>query len=195
MPAVHSQPLLGRARTSLEEAGAIVRQTLGMIRDRALVVPETNVMACLTDVAALVEGIGEPGLVIEVDVAPGLARLPCCPIGLRRAVLNLVFNGRDALESIGVVSIDARPASTGGFAAAVEIRVSDDGIGMSSRHDRARLRSLLHHQRRRAGRDVERFVREAGGKISIESAPGIGTTVAMRLPAIAWTGFSQQELD
>lgn len=32
---------------------------------------------------------------------------------------------------------------------------------------------------------VERFVREAGGRISIESQLEVGTTVTMRLPAIA----------
>jgi signal transduction histidine kinase len=35
---------------------------------------------------------------------------PCDPLGLRRAILNLVFNARDALDGNGTVRIAARRA-------------------------------------------------------------------------------------
>ena len=197
MPAIHALPMLARARASLEEAGAIVRQTLGLLRDDAPAVEDANVMACLVDVATLVETMDEPGFAIEIDVAPGLPWVRCDPVGLRRAVLNLVFNARDAMAGNGTVSIDARPVSHG--VSGVEIHVADDGVGMST-DTLARIfdRFFTTKADGLGGIGlpmVERFVRAAGGEVSVDSAPGIGTTVTMRLPAITRARFFQQESD
>ncbi|MFA6114731.1 MAG: ATP-binding protein [Sphingomonas sp.] len=197
MPTVHAQPLLGRAKASLEEAGAIVQQTISRIRDHIPAVEDTNVMACLTDVAALVGSMDEAGLVIEIDVEPGLPQVKCDPIGLRRAILNLVFNARDAMAGGGIISIEARAMSRS--APGVEIRVADDGVGMSPGTLSRVFDPFFTTKEDGLGGIglpmVERFVRGAGGDISIGSAPGIGTTVTMRLPAIVRAGFFQQESD
>lgn len=194
MPAIHSRPVLARARASLEEAAAIVQQTIGLIRDRVVIADDTDVLACLTDVAALVETMGEPGLSIEVDAVPGLPRVRCDPVGLRRAILNLVFNARDAMAGNGMVSLEARSVPAG-----VEIRVADDGIGMAPETIARVFDPFFTTKSDGLGGIglpmVERFVRETGGEIGLESAPGIGTTVTMRLPATSRPRLSQQELD
>jgi signal transduction histidine kinase len=194
MPAIHSRPVLARAKASLEEAAAIVQQTIGLVRNQATAADDTDVLTCLTDVAALVRNMGEPDLSIEIDAVPGLSRVRCDPVGLRRAILNLVFNARDAMAGTGIVSIEARSVPAG-----VEIRVADDGLGMAPETIARVFDPFFTTKADGLGGIglpmVERFVRGAGGEIGIESAPGIGTTVTMRLPATGRPGFSQQELD
>jgi len=177
--------ILDRARLCLEHAGAIVRQNVGHLRDHAMAALQCDAAACLADVAILVEAMDEPGLVLELNVASDLPAVRCDPVGLRRAILNLVLNARDAMGGNGIVGIDAQVLAHG----EVELRVLDDGIGMS----RATLARVFDpfFTTKTDGLGgiglpmVERFVREAGGTIAIDSEPGIGTTIALRLPAIA----------
>lgn len=180
MPASHSGPILARAQSSLDQAGAIVRQSIGLARDHAVLFADTDVASCLADVAALA-GTLEDELAVEVDVAHGLPRLCCDPLGLRSAVLNLVFNARDAIAGSGVIVIVARPAAIG-----VEIRVVDNGIGMSPATILRAFDPFFTTKPDGLGGVglpmVDRFVRDWGGEIAIDSEPGVGTTVTLRLP-------------
>ncbi|UIJ45539.1 ATP-binding protein [Sphingomonas cannabina] len=185
MPAVHAGPMLDRARSCLEHAGSLVRQNLGRLRDREAGDERTGLAACLSDVAALVEAMGEPGLILDIGAEPGVPDARCDSLGLRRALLNLVLNARDAMGGKGIVLVRVQVIAPGG----VELRVTDHGIGMS-RDTIARV----FDPRFTTKKDglggiglpmVERFVRAAGGSVSIDSTPGIGTTVTLRLPAIA----------
>jgi len=185
MPAIHSGPVLARAKASLEQAGAIVRQSISRVRDRA---DETSVMECVVDVAALIETMEESAFVLEVDVEPGLPKVQCDPVGLRRAILNLVFNARDAIAGRGAVLIEARTIRHDLVATGVELRVADNGIGMSPATIASAFDPFFTTKGDGLGGVglpmVERFVREAGGRISIESELAVGTTVIMRLPAV-----------
>lgn len=185
MPAVHAGPMLDRAKACLDHAGTLVRQNLGRIRDRAAVDERSSVAACLADVATLVEAMSEHGLILEIAVEQELPDAQCDPLGLRRAVLNLVLNARDAMAGRGIVVIHACMIAPG----SVELRVTDHGVGMS-RETIARVFDPYFTTRKDGLGGiglpmVARFVRAAGGSVSIDSTPGIGTTVTLRLPAIA----------
>jgi len=177
--------ILDRARLCLEHAGAIVRQNVGHLRDQAMAALQCDAAACVADVAMLVEAMDEPGLIVELNIAPDLPAVRCEPVGLRRAVLNLVLNARDAMGGDGVVGIDARALEHG----EVELRILDDGIGMSHATLARVFDPFFTTKTDGLGGIglpmVERFVREAGGTIAIDSEPGIGTTITLRLPAIA----------
>ena len=189
MPAVHSSPVLARARASLEQAGAIVRQTVGLIRHRAMTVEEANVADCLVDVAALIGTLEDRGIVVEIDAEPELPQVRCDPIGLRRAILNLVFNARDAIADEGGILITARLVRHENIADEVEIRVVDDGVGMTPATIARALDPFFTTKgdglRGMGLPMVERFARGAGGGVTIESEPLVGTTVTLRMPAAA----------
>ncbi len=177
--------ILDRARLCLEHAGAIVRQNVGHLRDQAIAAMQSDVAACVADVVTLIGAMDEPGLILDLNIAPDLPAVRCDPVGLRRTVLNLLLNARDAMGGNGIVGIDARALAHG----EVELRVLDEGIGMS----RATLARVFDpfFTTKTDGLGgiglpmVERFIRDAGGTIAIDSEPGIGTTIALRLPAIA----------
>lgn len=184
MPASHTGPMLQRARVCLDHAGTIVRQNVCHLRDRALAGLQCDAAACLADIATLIGAMDEPGLILDLDVAPDLPTLRCDPVGLRRALLNLVLNARDAMGGNGIVGIEARALAHG----EVELRVLDDGAGMS-RETLARVFDPFFTTKTDGLGGiglpmVERFVRDAGGTITIESEPGIGTTVTLRVQAV-----------
>ena len=189
MPAVHAGPMLRRATNCLDHAGAIVRQSIGHLRNRSVIDWAANVTACLDDIAAVVVSLGQPELALELDVTPGLPDVRCNSLALYSAVLNLVLNARDAMAGNGVVTIKARAIVRGQVATGIEIAVADNGIGMSPSTIACAFDPFFTTKPDGLGGIglpmVERFVRESGGEIQIESELGAGTTVTLRLPASA----------
>lgn len=183
MPAIHRDPIMHRARTSLDHAGMIVRQNIGQVHERADTPVRCEVAACLADVVALAVTDDKVRLVHDIAMAADLPDVACDPIGLRRAMLNLLFNARDAMGGAGTVRIAARAT-----ACLVELSVSDSGTGMTPAVLARVFDPFFTTKRDGLGGiglpTVERFVRNAGGNVSIESEPGIGTTVTLRLPAL-----------
>jgi len=191
MSAAHSKPILARATASLEQAGAIVRQSLDLLRNRRAIVAETHVADCLAEVETVVDAMGEAGLLLEIDVEPGLPTLRCDPIGLRRAVLNLVLNARDAIAGAVVVLVEVRAIRGGAAITGIAISVSDNGKGMSPATMARAFDPFFTTKADGLGGVglpmVERLVRDAGGEIAIASQPGFGTTVTLRLPVLRQT--------
>jgi len=196
MPALHAGPMLDRAKSCLEHAGALVHQNIGLIRNRLIEDQGSSAAKCLSDVAALVETLAEPGLTLDIQIEPDLPKLDCDAIGLRRAVLNLVFNARDAMHGLGRVRIEARAIWHGLVAAGVAISVADEGVGMTPATIARIFDPFFTTKTDGLGglglSTVARFVRDAGGEVAIESEPGIGTMVTLRLPAL--TGSTGTDL-
>ncbi|QRN79039.1 MAG: PAS domain S-box protein [Nocardiopsis sp. BM-2018] len=112
------------------------------------------------------------------------------PAQLENAILNIALNARDAMEGRGRLTIAVEhvravdDATTNG---AVRISISDSGHGMD---DEVRLRvfdPFFTTKPIGAGSGlglamVHGFVQQSGGTIEIDSAPEVGTTVAMQFP-------------
>lgn len=109
------------------------------------------------------------------------------PVDLEVALVNLVVNASDAMAAGGTVSIDLKVERDHLGSDWAEVSVSDEGHGMS-----AEVLSQVFEpffttkdESRGAGlglSQVHGFCRQSGGDILIESRPGQGTTVTMRLP-------------
>jgi signal transduction histidine kinase len=109
---------------------------------------------------------------------------------LRRVLVNLIANGRDAVGERGTIEVWARPAVPDPQQAAdqVEIGVHDDGMGM----DEATRRRIFDpfFSTKELGRGtglglaiVYGIVAAHGGTIHVESEPGHGSTFRIRWPA------------
>ena len=108
------------------------------------------------------------------------------PAKLRQVVLNLLSNAAKFTDSGGTITVSA--ASTGG---ASVIRVSDNGIGMSSDEIPIALSAFGQIDNRLArryegtglGLPLSKAIVELhGGTVTIDSAPGKGTNVTVTLP-------------
>jgi signal transduction histidine kinase len=178
--------LMSGARTSLDRAGALVRQTLGTARERIAAVEHVSVAACLSEIEALVRATWGRTVRLDVRAEPNLPSVACDPLALQNAVLNLIFNARDAMPGGGVIAIRAAflEPEAGPI---VELCVADSGIGMKPETVASAFDPFFTTKCDGLGGVglpmVERFVREAGGNVAIESEYGAGTTVRLRLPA------------
>ncbi|MBZ9799582.1 sensor histidine kinase [Mesorhizobium sp. ES1-4] len=187
-PSVSAAPALGHvisgARTALERAGALVRQTISSARESEY----ANVGACLAEIETLIRSAWDPKIRLEVRVTPDLPSVRCNRLGLQNAILNLVFNARDASPNGGLISIETAVVFDGSSAAQVDITTADDGLGMTAETIAFAFDPFFTTKAQGLGGVglpmVKRFAEESGGSIDIQSAPGAGTTVTLRLPAM-----------
>jgi signal transduction histidine kinase len=118
------------------------------------------------------------------DVAPELPPILMDRSRFVRALGNLVENAIQHSPPGGSVRVTARAVAVEGRSG-VEIRVSDEGPGISAR-DLPRIFEPFF-TRRRGGTGlglsiVQRTIEEHGGTVSAENAPGGGAILAIRLP-------------
>ena len=102
---------------------------------------------------------------------------------LHHALVNLVRNAIQAMPTGGTVTVSAQPVSGDGQ---FLLTISDTGVGLTA-EDLKRLGEPFFTQRS-GGVGLgfalaRRIVTEHGGTLDASSAPGQGTTVAIRLPA------------
>jgi signal transduction histidine kinase len=186
-PGDQTAAMLGRAQASLDQAGRLVRQTIGAMRDRADLIEEVDIGRCLQEVAALAEGLRGASMAIRLEIANSVPRVRCDPQALRNAILNLVFNARDAMAGGGVVVIAAR-GRVEGDAPIAEVSVLDTGVGMSAETLARAFDPFFTTKSDGLGGVglpmVERFVADARGRITVHSELGTGTEIGLLLPAV-----------
>jgi CheY-like chemotaxis protein/anti-sigma regulatory factor (Ser/Thr protein kinase) len=114
------------------------------------------------------------------ELIPG-AHVRGIPGELREALLNLVQNALDAMQGGGTLGI-----RTAFQEEQVELEVSDSGIGMTDEvRERAFEPFFTTKGQKGTGlglAEVYGIVKRHRGHVEIESAPGVGTTIRIRLP-------------
>ena len=123
------------------------------------------------------------GVHVSVEIADGLPLIRADARLLKRTLLNLVENALHAVNGAGSVKINVREGPNG--ARSVEVAVADTGVGVEPE-----LKERIfepYFSTRAAGTGLglaiaKKVVEDHGGSIMLESEPGRGTTVRMRLP-------------
>ncbi|MDE2492141.1 MAG: PAS domain S-box protein [Elusimicrobia bacterium] len=174
-----------------EHASSLTRQLLTFSRgqkpDRAAV----DVAAAVRGCAAMLRGAAGEGVRLDVEIEDGLGAVLVVPGQVEQVLMNLVLNARDATPRGGVVFVSARRGvlSAAGTAArpCAVLSVRDTGAGMD-RATRGRVFEVFFTTKP-AGKGtglglptVQRIAEDAGGRVDIESEPGVGTTVRVLLP-------------
>jgi len=117
---------------------------------------------------------------VHLELAEALPAVDADPDQLKRALRNLALNAMDAMPDGGVVTI--RTATSNG--GRVRIEVSDTGKGLTA-EERERVFSpyytTKHHGTGLGLAIVQSVVSDHKGTISVESAPGQGSTFRMEL--------------
>jgi signal transduction histidine kinase len=138
--------------------------------------------------AMMAEQAREAGLALEARIASNLPRVKVDPRALQRVVLNLLSNAVKFTKAGGAVTVtvwvDPKFCAT--------IAVADTGAGISKRNLDHLFRpftrgdSALTANSEGTGLGlsiVKSLVDLHGGKVSMESALGVGTNVTVQLPA------------
>jgi signal transduction histidine kinase len=180
------EPVIAGARTALQSAGALVRETIGRERETHLRNPAADVGDCLTELRALLQPTWSPEIELTARVEADLPRAKCDRLGLQNAILNLLFNARDAMPAGGMISITATKQRENA-AELIELRVDDEGVGMTPETVSRAFDPFFTTKGIGLGGVglpmVRRFAIDNGGSIHIDSTFGSGTTVILRLLA------------
>lgn len=127
---------------------------------------------------------------LEVQADPDLPPLTTDGPGLRQALINLLGNAVKFTEPGGVVRLMAVPSGRAGLRV-VRFSVTDTGIGIApealERIFEPFYQADSSSTRAYGGTGlglsiVKRFVESQGGRIDVESAPGVGSTFFFDLP-------------
>lgn len=118
---------------------------------------------------------------ITADVPRDLPTLVGVRDQLVQVVFNLVLNALDATGKGGLIAVTAARQAGG-----VEVAVRDDGTGIDPAHRERIFRPYFTTKKQGTGLGLfvtHKIVGEHGGTVDFESAPGMGTTFRVRLPA------------
>ena len=127
------------------------------------------------------------GLRLVTNIDPALGSMLADDTRLQQVLLNLLSNAIKFTPAGGIVAISAHRTDT-----AIRIAVSDTGIGIAEEHIGRIVEpfSQVHNSLARKyggtglGLSISKMLIEGhGGTLTIESKPGVGTTVAVVLPA------------
>ena len=139
----------------------------------------------LRDVAALVEHKArDQAIAIALDAEPGLPRIVADPELLKTCFLNLMINAMDAMPGGGLLDLSVRRRDEDGQEE-IEVVVRDSGKGMTGEEIRAAFEPYFSTKDTGLGLGLaltHKIVTDHGGSVVIESEPGKGTTVRLRLP-------------
>jgi signal transduction histidine kinase len=164
-------------REECETLETVVRRFMEFIKKETLQIAPVDAQRMLSRVASR-ESRSRPGAPVAVSVEAGLAITGDEEL-LERAFENLVRNAREAAGAAGHVWVEARRDG-----AQTEVRVSDDGPGMSAQ-TRAALRPFVTTKATGLGLGLAialKIIQLHGGEMVLGDRAPHGLVVRIRLP-------------
>ncbi|HBW8845593.1 TPA: HAMP domain-containing protein [Klebsiella pneumoniae] len=191
-PDARDAPRLSRALKAAERGALLTQRLLAFSRKQALHPQAVAMAPLLENLSELMRHSLPATLSLEIE-----AQSPAWPawidVGqLENALINLVMNARDAMAGRdGVIKIrtwnQRVTSSSGQRQDMVALEVIDHGSGMSQAVKARVFEPFFTTKATGSGSGlglsmVYGFVRQSGGRVALESAPGQGTTVRLQLP-------------
>ncbi|EFH5759985.1 response regulator [Escherichia coli] len=185
-------PRIQRALQAAERGALLTQRLLAFSRKQSLHPQAVELKTLLEELSELMRHSLPATLALEIE-----AQSPAWPAWidvsqLENAIINLVMNARDAMEGqTGIIKIrtwnQRVTRSSGQRQDMVALEVIDHGSGMSQAVKSQVFEPFFTTKQTGSGSGlglsmVYGFVRQSGGRVEIESAPGLGTTVRLQLP-------------
>ena len=188
------QPVLEKITQQTFRASEIVNGLLNFSRLGSVEFAQVDVNAMVRDTVLLLEHqMRSSGVAVEMHLADGLPAIPGNRGKLQQVLVNLILNARDAMPTNGGrVNLSTAATSKG-----VEIRVSDNGVGMPEEVVRkiydpffTTKSTPAEGQRKGTGLGLAvtyGIVQEHSGTIEVSSTVGEGTVFRLEFPATEGT--------
>jgi two-component system, cell cycle sensor histidine kinase and response regulator CckA len=180
--------------STAERAAALTRQLLTISRKQVITPQAIDLQELIVDLAPMLRRMIGPGIDLRIDYAHQIPTVRADPQQLQQVVINLCVNARDAMPTGGsllisvaptLVTEDALRGTTAGTY--VELVVIDSGIGMDAQTQARIFEPFFTTKGPGKGTGlglstVYSVVTQAGGRITVTSAPGQGSTFRVLLP-------------
>ena len=193
------RPLIEGALQSADRAKLLVQRLLAFARRQPLQPTAVDLGELAHSIIDLLTSTLGPDVRVTVDVADDLPAAQADRNQLEMALLNLGVNAGDAMPEGGELTVSVTGHTVGSDHATelppghyVRLAVRDTGIGMD---EETRLRAIEpFYSTKGVGKGtglglsmVHGLAAQLGGVLTIESAPGVGSTIALWLPASSET--------
>jgi two-component system, cell cycle sensor histidine kinase and response regulator CckA len=191
-------PFLARNLTGLKEAGqraaALTKQLLAFARRQPM---ETRVMslnAVVTGLEKMLQRLLGEDIHLETDLHLELGKVKIDPGQIEQVIVNLAVNARHAMPSGGRLSLRTAPLETAADRPAphdvppgtyVLLTVEDSGMGMDAATQARVFEPFFSTKGEGTGLGLSTaygIVRQSGGHIFVNSAPGQGARFSVYLP-------------
>ncbi|HEV8267131.1 MAG TPA: ATP-binding protein, partial [Thermoanaerobaculia bacterium] len=164
---------------------SILEDFLKYVRPRERAVEPVDASATLRDAVTLLQHSDElgPAHRVEAKVEPESVVVPADPGQLRQIFWNLARNAIAAMPAGGTLRISSRLSGD-----SWTFSVADEGRGMTADERDRLFTPFAHSFPGGTGLGlaiVYRIVEEHGGTITVDTAPGRGTTFTITLPRVA----------
>lgn len=190
---------IGMAQSAIKaarRASEVTQRLLAFSRRHPLSPERVDLPAFVAGLEGLLISAMGPEVTLRVKVPPDIWACHADQGQLESALVNLAINARDAMPNGGILTITLRNAadltvdtslSAGPARDMVEIAVADTGVGMPRQVLEQAVDPFFTTKVRGRGTGlglsmVYGFVNQSGGAMHIDSAPGKGTCVTLRLP-------------
>ncbi|MFO8076892.1 MAG: PAS domain-containing protein [Actinomycetota bacterium] len=194
--------LLKTVEDSALRGADMVQQVLSFARGSERGTESVDVAALFEEIVGIVRETFPRGIRCTTVVEPAARHLEADATQLHQVLLNLAVNARDAMPDGGHLRLSARRVIVPGDAAAagdyVRLDVADEGTGIAE-GDLAHLYDPFFTTKPPGlGTGLglptaEVLVRNHGGFIDVDTAPGRGTTFQVHLPAPRLTPSAPRE--
>lgn len=169
---------------NVERVGRIIRSLLSAARQSPMERRPVDLNTVIEESLVLVRTqMRKDQIQIVTALAPSLPKIRGEPHTLQQVLMNLLVNARDAMPDGGTVRIETSPVT--GPEEGVRLVVADTGPGIPA--DVLPRISEPFYTTKTAGTGLGlplsyNIVREHGGRVEVDSAPGRGTTFIITLP-------------
>jgi two-component system NtrC family sensor kinase len=176
--------LMAKVETETERIRDIVKNLLDFSRSKEPRLAEADANEIARKSVKLVKNLLEVSNIdTRLELADGVPHIPVDEHQIQQVLVNLLTNAAQAVESGGHVVVTTRSAHGG---KTVEIAVRDDGKGIQPEH-LPHVFDPFFSTKGEAGTGLGLsvsygIVKNHGGEIRVESAPGAGTTFTIELP-------------
>ena len=180
-----------------ERAALLTAQLLAFSRRQVVNLRHVDANAVVKDVERMLQRLIGERIALTTMLSPEALPVRADQGQIAQVIVNLVVNARDALPNGGNIHVESRQLSLSQPAEAplaglpagewIMLTITDDGIGMSADVVSRAFEPFFTTKPVGEGTGlglstVYGIIAQAGGRVFVESAPGLGTSVRILLP-------------